>query len=148
MVVRKSSGGSWCQCACREVPECSTGASEQAAASRWEMGGCRNRRISALMPSSLPAPPPAQPNLPTSDSAAFCLASLSHALTLLISSWSQGLVPPFSAFLFFFTSSIYIQNIYVQRLKLLHLRRACEFLFNFLWSVLEQHTEGSHHNIT
>jgi len=38
-------------------------------------------------------------------------------------------------------------NVYVQRLELFHLRRACEFLSNILWSVLEQHAKGSHRNI-
>lgn len=62
--MRKNSGGSWCQCACREVPGCSTGASVKADASNWETGECGSHR-SLTMASSLSSPPPAPQTSPS-----------------------------------------------------------------------------------
>lgn len=60
--MRKNSGGSWC--ACRGVPECSTGASVQAAASNWETGECGSHR-NVIIASSFSSPSPAPQTSPS-----------------------------------------------------------------------------------
>lgn len=100
--MRESSGGSWCQCACSRVPECSTGASVQAAPSNWKTGRCRSQR-NAVIPSSLLAPSPAPPNLPTS-SRPCCFFSWIPSLSPYLCSTPAGLrvrCPFFWLFRFF-----------------------------------------------
>lgn len=85
--MRKNSGGSWCQCACRGVPGCSTGASVKAAASNWETGECGSHR-SLTMASSLSSPPPAPQTSPSQYLLVFLgfsLSSLYSALLQLVS---------------------------------------------------------------